>query len=108
MTAPYEVNVTGSDDETYTFSIPFENADGAAFPFDDYEIEYVVSSDGRPDLRLTQGDGITIDAPEVTFKAARGRLCKGEYKHGCRLRHLATGDEFQVFDGNVTISEGNF
>lgn len=107
-TAPYEVNVSGTDDETFVFAVPFENADGSPFPFDDYEIEYAVSSGWRTHLRLTQGDGITVISPNVTFKARRGSLCKGEYKHGCRIRHLSTGDEFQVFDGSVTIGEGNF
>lgn len=106
--APYEVNVSGSDDETFMFSIPFETEDGSAFPFTDYAIDYAVSSRHGRDLVLTEGSGITIAAPVVTFRAERGRLRRGVYEHGCRLRNLVTGDEFQVFDGTVTISEGNF
>lgn len=106
--APYEVNVTGTDDETFAFSIPFENSDGTAFPFADYEIEYSVRKGGSVRLHLTQGAGIDIQPPAVTFKAARGSLKEGEYSHGCRIRHVSTGEEFQVFDGSVTISEGNF
>lgn len=107
--APYEVNVTGTDDETFAFSIPFENADGSDFPFDQYTIEYVVSEDGRPVLTLTEGNGITLTPPHVTFKKpGSGSLDKGDYEHGCRVRHLSTGDTFQLFDGSVTIREGNF
>lgn len=106
--APYEVNVTGTDDETYAFSVPFENADGSAFPFSDFAIEYSVAQCGSPVLSLTQGNGITVVGSSVTFKAARGSLKVGEYQHGCRIRHKTTGDETQVFDGSVTITEGNF
>lgn len=105
--APYEVNVTASDDETFAFSIPFENADGTAFPFDDYEIEYAVTNRG-PRLLLTQTDGITIADGVVTFMAPRGRLAPGTYEHGCRMRAIASGIESQVFDGSVTITEGQF
>ncbi|MBF9234682.1 hypothetical protein [Microvirga alba] len=107
-TAPYEVHVTGTDDETFLFSIPFESADGTAFPFGGYAIEYVVAKHGHNILRLSQGSGLTVSPPNVVFKAARGSLHVGEYDHGCRLRSLETGDEFQVFDGSVTIGEGNF
>lgn len=106
--APYEVNVTGTDDETFAFSIPWESADGTPFPFDDYEIEYAVGTRWHTHLRLSSASGITVVGSEATFKAPRGSLCKGEYEHGCRIRHRATGDEFQVFDGIVTIREGNF
>lgn len=107
-TAPYEVNITGSDDETFQFAIPFETDDGAAFPFSIYAIEYSVMQGGSSVLTLKQGDGITINAPDVVFRAARGRLRKGEYRHGCRIRSLVNGDEFQVFDGSVVIGGGGF
>lgn len=103
-TAPYSVNVTGTDDETFAFTVPFEMADGTAFPFSDYEIEYSVHGQ----FILTQGNGITITAPNVEFKKPDGPLCKGTHEHGCRVRHIASGDVFQVFDGTVTIGEGNF
>lgn len=106
--APYEVNVSGTDDETFLFAIPFEQEDGTAFPFESYSIEYVVTKGGGQRLFLTLGNGITVNAPDVVFRAARGSLRNGEYQHGCRIKHLTTGDEFQVFDGTVSIGEGNF
>jgi hypothetical protein len=106
-TAPYEVNVTGTDDETFVFAIPFENADGTEFPFDEYEIEYSLSHRGSRRLLLTQGSGITIDNGVVAFSAARP-MQRGQYEHGCRLRRIANDQLIQVFDGAVTIGEGNF
>lgn len=107
--APYEVNVSGSDDETFAFSLPFENTDGTPFDFDAYVVEYVVSSDGGGRyLFLTDTSGITIGDSILTIQADRGRVRPGVYSHGCRLREIATGFEFQVFDGTVTISEGAF
>jgi hypothetical protein len=106
--APYEVNVTGTDDETFVWALPFENDDGTAFPFADYEIEYVLTRNNQRVLLLTQSAGITIDDPEVTFRGPSGPLAKGTYEHGCRVRHLATGDIFQVFDGTVRVDEGHF
>jgi hypothetical protein len=103
-TAPYTIDIAGSDDETFSFTIPFEMADGTAFPFSDYAIEYSIP--GK--LSLTEGNGITVTPPDVEFKAARGTLCQATYTHGCRVRYLATGEEFQVFDGTVTIGDGGF
>ena len=106
-TAPYEVNVTGTDDETFMFVIPFENSDGTAFPFADYEIEYSLKERGGARLLLTQGNGISIDNGSVVFSAARP-MGRGTYEHGCRVRRIASGQLVQVFDGAVTIGEGNF
>lgn len=108
MAAPFEVNVSGTDDETFTFSIPIENDDGSPFPFADYAHEYAVSRDGRRVLFMSEGDGVTIAAPLITFRAPTGRLAAGRYEHGYRLRSLATGDEIQIFDGTVTLTEGSF
>lgn len=106
--APYEVNVEASDDETFSFAIPFENTDGTPFDFDDYVVEYVISGRGSPYLTLSQSEGITIGDSVVTFQAARGRLRPGLYEHGCRLRAIASGTETMVFTGTVTITEGAF
>jgi hypothetical protein len=107
-TAPYTVDVTGTDDETFVFVIPFENTDGTAFPFAEYTIEYAVTQCGCAKLELSEGDGILIVAPYVRFKAAMGSLTPGEYQHGCRMTEIATGDVYQIFDGTVTIGEGHF
>jgi hypothetical protein len=105
--APYEVNVSGTDDETFHFAIPFENADGSAFPFDQYEIEYALSHFGERRLFLSQAAGVTIDNRTVVFSAGTP-LQQGNYEHGCRIRRITTGQLIQVFDGTVTIGEGNF
>jgi hypothetical protein len=106
-TAPYEVNVTGTDDETFVIAIPFENADGTVFPFDQYEIEYSLTRGGSRRLFLTQSNGITIDDGTVLFSAGEP-IHRGQYEHGCRIRRITTGQLTQIFDGTVTIGEGNF
>jgi hypothetical protein len=106
--APYEVNVSGTDDETFAFTVEFEMTDESGFPFADYAIEYAVTRRGSTVLRLTQGNGITVETPTIEFRAPRGALCAGQYEHGCRIRHLSSGDQFQVFNGSVTINEGSF
>lgn len=105
--APYEVNVSGTDDETFMFVLPFENSDGSAFPFDQYEIEYSLIQSGCQRLLLTQAAGITIDSGSVIFSAG-SPIQQGAYQHGCRIRRITTGQLIQVFDGTVTIGEGNF
>lgn len=108
-TAPYEVTITGSDDETFAFTIPWEKTDGTSFPFDSYKIEYSLTRGGSQVLYLTEGAGISVNDPEVTFrKIDGGSLQCGEYEHGCRIRDLMTGNTIQVFDGPVIIGEGNF
>jgi hypothetical protein len=106
-TSPYEVNVTGTDDETFMFVIPFENSDGSAFPFGQYEIEYSLTHCGSQRLFLTQADGISIDNGSVIFSSGE-TIRKGTYEHGCRVRRIVSGQLIQVFDGTVTIGEGNF
>jgi hypothetical protein len=105
--APYEVNVSGTDDETFMFVLPFENADGSAFPFNQYEVEYSLTHFGEQRLFLTQAAGITIDNGSVIFNGGQP-IQQGEYEHGCRVRRIENGQLVQVFDGTVTIGEGNF
>lgn len=105
---PMEVPIIGTDDETFAFTLEFSMTDGSSFPFSEYQIEYSLMRDGCQILSLAQGNGITVQAPMVTFRKGDGPLSKGEYQHGCRLRHIATGDLFQAFDGPVSISEGYF
>ena len=109
-TAPYEVTVQKSDDETFAFMLSLGMADGTDFPFDEYEHEYSLTRDGCSVLALTVGNGITIDAPSIAFENTQGNgtLRRGSYQHGYRIRHLATGTSFQIFVGPVKIGEGNF
>lgn len=109
--APYEVLVTGTDDETFAWSTTWTMEDGTPFAFADYAIEYVVVDDcGGQRFLLTKDDGITVNAGTgaIEFKNAAVRLDPGRYEHGCRIRSLLTGDEIQVFEGVVSISEGHF
>lgn len=111
MTAPVEVDLSGTDDETFSFNLDFVNSDDTAFPFNLYAIEYrLTRKDCRSTvLTLTQGAGITVSAPTVSFRKPDGSgLDRGEYEHGCRVKLLSTGDYTQVFDGSVTITEGHF
>ena len=104
-TAPYEVTVTGTDDETFLFAVPFEMQDGSAFPWVDYDVEYSIPGH----MLLTKENGVSIVGDEVVFRdPSNRRLRPKTYEHGCRVRHLTTGDEFQVFDGTVVIGQGNF
>ena len=109
-TAPYEVTVQKSDDETFAFTLSLGMADGTAFPFDEYEHEYSLTRDGCSVLSLTEGNGITVEAPSIAFQNPEGdgTLCRGSYQHGYRIRHLTSGTTFQVFTGPVKIGEGNF
>lgn len=106
--APYEVNVSFSDDEAFAFCISFAMADETDFPFEDYAVEYSVRREGSDRISLTEDNGISISAPVVIFDAGNSPLRKGEYNHGCRIRHLTTGNIYQVFTGSVTIGEGEF
>lgn len=103
FSAPVQVDLSFTDDETVAFTFSLERDDGTAFPFAAYEVEYAI--DGH---LLTSGNGLTIAAPNIGVKIARGELSCGAHRHGCRVREIATGDETQVFDGTLTITEGAF
>ncbi|AOO81667.1 hypothetical protein [Bosea vaviloviae] len=109
--AAYQVNVSATDDETFAFTCEWTLADGSDFPWADYAYAYELKRERRPVLSLTSSDGLAVDASEntITFQPPEAmRLCAGRYRHGCRITHTATGKTIQVFDGFVTITEGNF
>ena len=111
MAAPYRVNISGTDDETFEWSQEWEQEDGTAFPFEDYTIEYVVAYDkGGEVLSLTSDDdaGVTVAEPNVVFGGVSYTLEEGHYRHGCRIVHNTTGKMTQVFDGEVVITDGGF
>jgi hypothetical protein len=110
MAAPYRVNISGTDDETFEWSQEWEQEDGTAFPFEDYTIEYVVRWDSGGEVFAMSSDdaGVTVAAPNVTFGGLEYTLLEGHYLHGCRIVHNSTGKMSQVFDGEVTISDGGF
>ena len=105
MAEPYTVRVLASEDETFEFTEKF-----AGFDFDSYALEYAVSTRaGSQILRLTEDDGITVNAETetVTFNAGDGALPCGNYEHACR-KVLADGRSAIFFAGPVTITKGPF
>lgn len=109
--AAYQVNVSATDDETFEFTCEWKLADGSDFPWADYSYAYELKRDCRAILSLTGGAGLAVDPGENTITVQPPdtmRLCAGQYRHGCRIIHTATGKTIQVFDGSVTITEGNF
>jgi hypothetical protein len=109
--AAYQVNVSATDDETFEFTCEWTLADGSDFPWADYAYAYELKRDRRLVLSLTGGDGLLITAEnnKITVQPPMTtRLCPGVYRHGCRITHIENGKTIQVFDGTVTITEGNF
>src|SRR5215207_8496443 len=103
MAEPYTVRVLASEDETFEFSLKF-----SGFDFDSYALEYAVGNRaGAQILRLTEDDGITVNAETetVTFNAGDGALPCGDYEHACR-KALDDGRTALVFSGPVTITKG--
>lgn len=111
-TAPYEITVELSDDETFAWAVGWDYFTDDPFPFDQYAIEYAVrDSDGSPIFTLTQDNGgVTVDAANrvVMFANETYVPCKGRASHGCRVRNLSSGRKAQIFDGSIIVSEGNF
>jgi len=105
--APYEFTFSASDDATVLFALDFALDDEESFPFDEYDFEYSVNNCGSSVL-LTVDDGLTIDDPTITFRIEKGVLPVGQYPHGLRATNKISGDIFQIFDGTLTINEGNF
>lgn len=108
--AAYECTVLCTDDESFVLTLTMLDADGEPFEVDDYDFEYSVKGCGT-ELLLTEGSGITIDSPTATATITPGltyRLARGSYTHGFRKTNIATGQVDQIFDGTVTVTEGNF
>jgi hypothetical protein len=103
-TVPYEVNASFDVGQAFFFPLSLQNTDGSAFPFDQHEVEYVVTCGGSQRLSLTQGSGITVSDGVVTFYAGQSPLPKGDYEHDCRIRNIASGTSNQLFTGSVRIS----
>ena len=107
FSAPYRVDLIGSEGETFGFSLYFEMTDGSAFPFDDYTISYVLSdADGCPVFSLSEGDGITVvdeDEGSVSFLSDYA-VEAGDYTHRCRITDEAD-QVVDFFDGEVVVTE---
>lgn len=109
--APFVLRIVFADDETIDFTLELTNNDGSVFDVNAVAFEYVVrDAAGSEKFRLGEGSGITKNAAlgTVTFKKAVGALPPGRYEHGCRIRTISSGDYAQLFDGPLTIREGQF
>lgn len=108
--AAYECTVMCTDDESFVLTLMMLDADSAPFDVANYEFEYSIKGCGIDKL-LTQDAGITIDVPSATATITPGldyRFARGTYNHGFRKRNLTTDQVDQIFDGTVTVTEGNF
>lgn len=109
--AAYQLNHSLTDDESFEFSVESKITDDSDFPWDDYTHDYSLMRENGLLFSLTQSDGITITEALNIISFAKDptyRLPVGTYRHGYRITHTARGTVFQVFDGSVTVTEGNF
>lgn len=110
MAAPYEATGSMTDDESFVFTVKIEKPDGSSITWADYTFDYELSGCGVK-LALDEANGILIDAGEdfATISADPDyRLRAGQYRQGFRCTHIATGIVTQLFDGTITVTEGNF
>ena len=111
MAAAYDCSISMTDDETLLFNIIPQTSAGAAPTWADYAFEYALTGNGIT-LALTETDGIEVD--EINDLLTIGpadrtyRLAAGEYKHGLRMTTVADEITTQLFDGTITVTEGNF
>jgi hypothetical protein len=112
--APYQFDLSLSDDATPEFSLEWTMEDGSDFPWAEYTVEYSVHREGWLAWTcgwstLTEDTGVTVDpsANLVTVTLAQ-HVRPGQYAHGCRVKHIETGKSVQIFDGTLNIIEGNF
>lgn len=107
--APYRVDCAFSDDETPEFSVILTASDGSVLDTSTLTFEYVVNRDGCAVFTGAEGSGITVSEGigRLTFTIPAGTLSVGKHTHGCRFTG-ATGSLTQLFDGGITIAEGEF
>lgn len=110
MSAAYECTVSCTDDETFILTLELMKSNGDPFEVDDYAFEYALTGCGS-DLLLDEANGITKDSVSATLAISPGvdyRLRPGTYRHGLRKRNISNDQVDQIFDGAVTVTEGNF
>lgn len=110
MGAAYEATGCLTDDESFGFTMELKAASGGAAALSGYSFEYVLEGCGAK-LALNEANGITVDdANDIIVVAAAPdyRLRAGQYRHGFRMTQISTGFVTQLFDGPVTVTEGNF
>lgn len=110
MAAAYQCDVSLTDDETFVLNLELLRTDGDPFDVADYAFEYSLQGCGVSQL-LDESDGITVDTPTAALVISPGvdfRLAAGSYQHGLRKRDIVSDQVEQIFDGTVTVTEGNF
>lgn len=109
MAAAYQATTTLTDDESFGFAVMIQH-EGESVALDDYTYEYELRGCGET-LELNLSNGITIDLDDnlvIVDPGSDRRLRAGQYRHGFRAKHTESGRVVQLFDGTVTVSEGNF
>lgn len=110
MSAPYECLIDMTDDETFLFTVEPRDDDNNAPTWANVSFEYCLNGCGVS-LTLTDGQGIEIDEGDGTLTIGPPdrdyRLRPGQYKHGFAMRDIASGIVTQLFDGSVSVTEGN-
>jgi hypothetical protein len=109
MAAAYQATTTLTDDESFGFAVTIQS-EGESVALGDYAFEYEVRGCGE-NLSLDMANGITIDLADnlvIVDPGSDRRLKAGQYRHGFRAKHIESGRVVQLFDGTVTVSEGNF
>lgn len=107
--AGYAVNLSFTDDETFSFVADLDPGE-FVIPWPEYRVEYAIRRGcGAPQV-FTLDDGVSVDPfiNRIFIRSDTLKLRPGTYPHGLRLFHVPTEGYEQVFDGVVTISEGNF
>lgn len=110
MSAAYECTASCTDDETFVLTLELLKTDGSPFEVDDYAFEYSIQGCGDAQL-LDETSGISKDPVNAVLTISPGvdyRFKRGTYQHGLRKRELSSGQVDQIFDGTVTVTEGNF
>ena len=108
--AAYEATGSLTDDESFGFSLELKQPNGTSLPLADYTFEYELIGCSVT-LKLDSASGITTDIPNslvVIDPGADYRLKPGQYRHGFRLTHTSSNKTTQLFDGTITVTEGNF
>lgn len=108
--APYQVNLSFTDDETYSFAIFLDALGGAEIEWPEYRPEYSVTRLCGSRVIYTIDNGLVVDESlnRITAVLRDLALRPGVYRHGLRFYHIPTDTYCQLFDGQVTITEGNF
>ncbi|MFC0282399.1 hypothetical protein ACFFJB_14910 [Camelimonas abortus] len=110
--AGYSVDLSFTDDEAFEFAVALSSATDEPIEWDDYRAEYSVRREDQQLALLTSDNGIDADVIDgeflLTISSPSLALEPGCYRHGLRLVEIETGKAAQLFDGIITITEGNF